>query len=402
MRIKPGPLAALVAALGIGAIGIGAAAATAPAAWAGPTSSAADAGPQNHHNPTPLPRVKPSAVPNRTASTGLRGPKAAAQASSLTIRRTFQGPVRLRRGSTAAAELSGIAYGGGTTYYAVGDNGATSIWQLDTTLNARSGRIGSALVSGGISAPSMGSDSEGIALAPDETAAWISDENDSSITQFSLLTGLMLSSVGVPSIYRPANVQGNFGLESLTYGADTLWTANEEALKSDGPLSTTAEGTWIRLQRFDGPDLTAASQYAYRTDPIAAMSPLTTAERSGVVDLLALPDGQVLALERELGGFVPHFRNRIYLVDFTGASDVSETPSLADGGFTPVTKTLLWQGVFGFANFEGITLGPRLNDGSYAVVLVSDDGQGQLGQRQSVISLKLRGLSTATAAAITA
>ncbi len=212
----------------------------------------------------------------------------------------------------------------------------------------------------------------------------------------------MLSSVSVPSIYRPANVQGNFGLESLTYGADALWTANEEALKSDGPLASTAAGSWVRIQRFDGPNLTAEDQYAYLTDPISAMSPFTSAERSGVVDLLALPGGQVLALERELGGFLPHFRNRIYLVDFTGATDVSEVPSLTDGGFTPVTKTLLWQGFFALANFEGITLGPHLDDGSYAVVLVSDDGQGQMGQRQSVISLKLRGLSMATAAATTA
>ena len=179
-------------------------------------------------------------------------------------------------------------------------------------------------------------------MGTDPTKAWVADENASTITQFSLLTGLMLSSVGVPSIYQPANVQGNFGLESLTYGAGTLWTANEEALKSDGPLSTTAAGTWVRIQRFGGPDLTGEPvRLPHRPD--RGDVPFTTAERSGVVDLVALPDGQVLALERELGGFLPHFRNRIYLVDFTGATDVTEVPSLIDGGFTPVTKTLLWQ-----------------------------------------------------------
>lgn len=391
MHIAAGRIGALAVGLGIGVLGMGAAAAwAAPAAWAdsnGSTGGATHAGPPDRRSPAARPRM--TRPPTQTAPTN---PKAAAQASSLTVRRSFQGPVRLRRGSTAAAELSGIAYGGGTTYYAVGDNGAPSIWQLDTTLNERSGRIRSALVSVDISVPSLGSDSEGIALGTDPTKAWVADENASTITQFSLLTGLMLSSVGVPSIYQPANVQGNFGLESLTYGAGTLWTANEEALKSDGPLSTTAAGTWVRIQRFGGPDLTAESQYAYRTDPIAAMSPFTTAERSGVVDLVALPDGQVLALERELGGFLPHFRNRIYLVDFTGATDVTEVPSLIDGGFTPVTKTLLWQGVFALANFEGISLGPQLNDGSYTLLLVSDNGQGQMGQRQSLLSLKLWGL----------
>lgn len=307
----------------------------------------------------------------------------------------------MRAGRTGAAELSGVAYGGDTTYYAVGDNGATSIWQLTAPLNSRNGRVKSATVSAGITAP-LGRDSEGIALGPDITKAWVSDEIASSITQFSLLTGMMLSSVGVPSIYRPANVQGNFGLESLSYGAGKLWTANEETLKTDGALSTTAAGSWVRLQRFGGTDPSPEVQYAYRTDPIAAMSPLTEAERSGVVDMLALPNGQVLTLERELGGFLPTFRSRIYLLDFAGATDVTTVPSLAAGGFTPVTKTRLWQGRFNFANFEGITLGPQLKDGSYSLVLVSDDGQGQLGQRQTLLSLRLKGMPAPAAGATTA
>lgn len=305
---------------------------------------------------------------------------------------TLQGPVRLRRGSTDAAELSGIAYSGGDTYYSVGDNGAATIWQLATALNTRTGRIKSAVVSGGISAPAMGRDSEGIALAPESTKAWVTDEIDSTITQFSLVTGLMLSSVAVPSIYRPANVQSNFGLESLAYGAGKLWTANEEALKPDGSVSTTAAGSWVRMQRFCGQDMNPEVQDAYRTDPIKAMSPLTTAERSGLVDMVALPDGRVLTLERELGGFFPTFRSRVYLVDFTGATDVSAVPSLADGGFTAVSKKLLWQGNFNFANFEGMTLGPQLKDGASALLLVSDDGQGQLGQRQTMLSLTLTGI----------
>ena len=327
---------------------------------------------------------------------------AAAQTSpSLKIRPSGQGPRILRSGQTGAAELSGIAYGGGTTYYAVGDNGDTAIWQLTAPLNVRTGRVKSATVSAGISAPALGRDSEGITLGPDTTKAWVSDEIASTITQFSLLTGLMLSSVGVPSIYRPANVQGNFGLESLSYGAGKLWAANEEALRTDGALSTTAAGSWVRIQRFGGTDPSPEVQYAYRTDPIAAMSPLTDAERSGVVDMLALPNGQVLTLERELGGFLPTFRNRIYLLDFTGATDVTAVPSLTETGFTPVTKTRLWQGRFNFANFEGITLGPQLKDGSYSVLLVSDDGQGQLGQRQTLLSLKLKGMSAPAAEATT-
>ncbi len=377
MRLNTNHAATLAVALGIGA----AIAAAAPAAWADDTQTGSGRTQSAQPAAATVKQNRPAAA---TAAAGA--------STSLKVSRSGQGPVRLRRGSTAAAELSGITYADGNSYYAVGDNGATSIWQVNASVNSRQGRITSAKVSGGISAPAMGRDSEGVTLTPERTGVWVSDEVASTITKFNLATGLMTGSVAVPAIYRPANVQGNFGLESLAYGAGKLWTGNEEALRTDGPLSTTTAGSWVRIQRFGGTDFTPEVQYAYRTDPIARMSPLTDAERSGLVDLVALPDGEVLSLERELGGFLPRFRSRIYLLDFSGATDVSDVASLNGGGFTPVAKTLLWQGFFQFANFEGVTLGPQLSNGSQSMVLVSDDGSGQLGQRQTLLSLKLKGL----------
>ena len=311
----------------------------------------------------------------------------------LTITRSGQSPFQLGSGSTGAAELSGIAFAGGTTYYGVGDNGDRSIWQIYTSLDTRTGRIRSSQVNGGITAPGMGSDSEGIAAGPDGNTVWISDEVASSITEFSLATGLKVGSVTVPDIYRPSNVQNNMGLESLSYGHGKLWTGNEEALKPDGALSTTSAGSWVRIQEFGSPDLTPGTQYAYRTDPISKMSPFITVERSGLVDLLALPNGDILSLERELGGYLPHFRARVYLLDFTGASDVTSVPSLSTGSFTPVVKSLLWQGNTGFSNFEGITLGPQLSNGSYTLLFVPDNGSGAMAQRQDSFSLVLSGLA---------
>lgn len=313
----------------------------------------------------------------------------------LTVTRSGQSPFKLSSSNTTAAQLSGIAYDGGTTYYSVGDNGDRTIWQLYTSLNTSTGRIRSSLVTSGISAPAMGSDSEGIALRPGRSTVWVSDETTSSISEFSLSTGAKVGEVDVPDIYRPANVQDNRGLESLTYGAETLWTANEEALKPDGSLSTTSAGSWVRIQQFTGPELSPAGQFGYLTDPISRMSPFVTVERSGLVELLVLPGGALLALERELGGIIPRFRSRVYLLDLTGATDVSTWASLADGGFTPVGKTLLWQGVFGFSNFEAMTLGPQLTNGSQSLLLISDDGAGELAQRQDAFSLIITGLTTA-------
>lgn len=334
--------------------------------------------------PASVPVPAPAAVATPTA-------KAAAQ-PRLWLLPTALFPTALRSGSTGAAELSGITYAGGADYYAVGDNGATTIWQVAAKIGAGLGWLWSGAVTGGINAPGMGRDSEGVALRPGRGSVWVSDEIDSTITEFSLSTGAAVGSVAVPDIYRPANVQGNFGLESLSYGAGELWTANEEALRSDGSLSTTKSGSWVRIQRFTGEDVTATTQYAYKTDRITGMSPFISVERSGLVDLLALPDGRVLSLEREVGGFFPHFRSRIYQVDFSGATDVSTLPSLADGGFTAVNKRLLWQGTFLSDNFEGMTLGPRLNNGGYTVLLVSDDGSGESAQRQDLFNFVLYGV----------
>lgn len=359
-------------------LGIGAAIAAAAPATAGPTTEASEgtdaAGP-----------VRP-AVHRVARATSAVTP-------SLAVTRSGQSPFALSSGGTTAAQLSGITYSGGTTYYSVGDNDDHTIWQLYTSLNTSTGRIRSSLVTSGIAAPELGSDSEGIALRPERATAWVSDETDSSISEFSLATGAKVGGVDVPDIYRPANVQSNRGLESLTYGSGTLWTANEEALKPDGSLSTTSAGSWVRIQQFTGSDLSPAGQFGYLTDPISRMSPFVTVERSGLVELLVLPGGALLALERELGGIIPRFRSRIYLLDLTGATDVSTWNSLADGGFTPVGKTLLWQGVFGFSNFEGMTLGPQLTNGSQSLLLISDNGSGELAQRQDVFSLIIRGVT---------
>jgi hypothetical protein len=166
--------------------------------------------------------------------------------------------------------------------------------------------------------------------------------------------------------------------EGITYRSTTnsVFVANEEALVSDGPLSTTTQGSWVRIQRFDAA-LAAAGQWAYRTDPISALSPTVPRERSGVVDILPWTASTLLVLEREFGGSsIPDFRSRLYGVDVTAASDVSALASLTGGGFTPLSKTLLWEGNFGTSNFEGMTFGPTLADGWTSLLLVSDNGGG--------------------------
>ena len=109
----------------------------------------------------------------------------------------------------------------------------------------------------------------------------------------------------------------------------------------------------------------------------------------GLAELLALPGGDLLALERE---FVAGrgFKIQLYRVsapEGSGVTDVSGWDSLAGKTWTPVRKTL----VFDFAragfppdNLEGMAFGPDLPDGSRTLVLVSDNNFELLEQTQLV------------------
>ena len=104
-----------------------------------------------------------------------------------------QGVVTLSSGATAAAELSGITYVGGSTYYAVGDNGASSIWEVTASIDTATGRLtGSPTVTGSIAAPGMGTDSEGIAYRSTTSSCFIADEVASCSAPSTIISPAMI------------------------------------------------------------------------------------------------------------------------------------------------------------------------------------------------------------------
>jgi hypothetical protein len=111
----------------------------------------------------------------------------------------------------------------------------------------------------------------------------------------------------------------------------------------------------------------------------------------GLSDLLALPGGDLLALEREFvegRGFVI----QIFRVSLAGATDVSGMETLAGQSWTPARKTLVYDFArSGFVpdNIEGMSFGPTLPDGSRTVVLVSDNNFNPLEKTQ-IVALRLR------------
>lgn len=288
--------------------------------------------------------------------------------------------------SSGAVKLSGLAHAGGSTFYAVGQ-GPASVFKVKIGIDPASGAIRWA----GIQSPALrlrdgaaatmgNANLEGIAV--DGSSLYTVNETGPQIGRYDLATGRRLAHATTdthPQLAVFAKSVSNRSWESLTRQPDgsAFWTANEEALTVDGPLATRARGTVVRLQKFDA-DLQPIGQWAYATDPIHGRSG-TQFDRSGVVDLAALDDGRLLVLERSTGS---GFRVQIYLVDFTGATDVSDAPfcdGLRGTAFTPVSKTRLFAKDFTSKDqvngyFVGMTLGPKFDDGSRSLILIADNG----------------------------
>lgn len=289
----------------------------------------------------------------------------------------------LPKGDTPARELGGITWDSGTRYYAVSDKLGT-VFPLTIELNPRDGTIGHASIEPGIALPGS-TDLEGVAYDRAHATVLVSDEVGPAIREYRVADGRLVRSIRVPAVYQ--NARTNLSLESLSLAPDrrSLWTANEETLVGDGPLSGAQAGSVVRLQRFDAERPTG--QWAYVTDPLFGdmLREGRDVESSGVSDVVALPGGGLLVLERAFGA--GGLRNRLYEVDFAGATDVAALPSLVGATYQPVHKRLLWEHQCADINYEGAALGPRLADGGYSLILISDDGHRQ---RQALYALVLR------------
>lgn len=186
----------------------------------------------------------------------------------------------------------------------------------------------------------------------------------------------------------------NYVFESAAYDSvhHRLWTINESTMLRDGKPATTQDphNNVLRLISFDWTNKCNASpvSYLYKMDMPTTMKRAMTYVM-GVSELCVLPDGKLLVLERE--AFIPHIKLgafcqcKLYVVD-----PYIETPYAFDKELEPgapyVTKHLLtsWRTKLGitkylWANYEGMCLGPKLENGDQVVVLVSDSQDGYAG-----------------------
>ena len=196
----------------------------------------------------------------------------------------------------------------------------------------------------------------------------------------------------------------NYNFESLAFDSvhQYLWTIPESTLRKDGQPATPQNGltNQLRLMRLDWGKMKEDSNkeayneqvsstkdsrymmtYAYQMD-----QPSTHKKADiyvmGVSELCALPDGRLLVLERE--AFIPKIKIgafckcKLYLINPLNSEEFSMKEKFSSD--TPFLKKRLlaeWKTGLSlskrsFANYEGMCLGPMLEDGFQVVILLSD------------------------------
>ncbi|MEL4895609.1 esterase-like activity of phytase family protein [Crocosphaera sp. Alani8] len=238
-------------------------------------------------------------------------------------------------------------------------------------------------------------DPEGISLSPRGTL-FISSEGvpkegiNPFIGEFDPVTGQIKKQIPLPERYLlptedtsdPRGVQENLGFEPLTISATStvkddpfrLFTATEASLTQD-TSPTPPANVPVRLLHYvispvGPPVIVAEHLYLLDEAPKGAIS-------NGLTELIALPtQGSWLSLERTFGVF--GFGAKLFQVVNSGASDTSTVISFQEGidRVKPLRKKLLLDLEnleIELDNLEGMTLGPRLADGSQTLFLISDD-----------------------------
>jgi hypothetical protein len=194
--------------------------------------------------------------------------------------------------------------------------------------------------------------------------------------------GRFVRALPVPEKFRASPVERgirrNLGFEGLAFSGDgaTLYVATENALLQDGPIATLAASSPSRIIAYD------YATGAVRAEYVVDVAPIPVAPRvsggfadNGVSEILWLGENRLLLMERS---FAQGFGNTIKLfeVDLRGATDVSGMDSIAGRQYVPAAKRLVLDlATLGIRldNFEGMTFGPRFDDGRRSLVLVSDD-----------------------------
>lgn len=196
----------------------------------------------------------------------------------------------------------------------------------------------------------------------------------------------------------------NYNFESLAFDSvrQYLWTIPESTLRKDGQPATPQNGlaNRLRLMRLNwgkmkedsnkeeySEQVSSKKDSRYMTTYAYQMDQPSTHKKAdiyvmGVSELCALPDGQLLVLERE--AFIPKIKIgafckcKLYQINplnsekFSMKENISSDTPFLKKRLLAEWKTGLSLSKRSFANYEGMCLGPKLEDGSQVIILLSD------------------------------
>jgi hypothetical protein len=307
------------------------------------------------------------------------------------------------------------------------NTGAISNFKLlDTIVFTKNGQnfngLNPTLLNGNSSILGLSFDPEGFAVAPNGNF-YVSDEYGPSVYEFSSTGSFLRAFTNPNNIISTAGSTPNFtdgrptitsgrqdnrGFEGLTLSPDgkKLFTMLQDPLVNEGANNDGRRSRNLRIVEYDTATGQSTAQYIYQLEALAdinARIPGTADDFAataqgrniGISAITALNDREFLVLERDNRGIGvddptgsrPVGSKRVYKIDLTGATDVSGISlagtNILPAGVIPVNKSsnpfldiaaaLQAAGKPIPEKFEGLAIGPKLADGSYAILVGTDN-----------------------------
>lgn len=302
--------------------------------------------------------------------------------------------------------ISGIDRAPDGSYWAIsdergGERGTPRFYSLDIAFDANSFKSVSirkmVYIKGpdgnNLSSTSRTADPEGIRLAPNGNLYISSEGNFAAgnglyqpFVREHKVDGSWVRSFEIPAAFNyvdnsKSGARSNKLFEALALTPKgTLFTANEDALIEDGPLTTLQAGSVVRVLKLDPATGKAGAQYAYSLPriPVDKAANGEFAPDNGLPELLAVSDTEFIAIERAYADGVGNTIRIVLASIEPGTTEVQGLKSLVGASYTPMKKQLLlelpisYQGIK-IDNIEGASWGPRLANGHRSLVLVADN-----------------------------
>ena len=291
---------------------------------------------------------------------------------------------------------SGIAPMGGDVYAMVSDKSdSTLLFNVRLYVSRQTGELLQAEYLGGSGrTDGRGLDNEAVVRVTDSTVV-VASEGMCRLKGYAVDTDRAVTQDAALWEWSAAKDKfwPNYAFESLAFDSvrGRLWTISESTMRPDGKPATTQDPhqNVLRLLSFDwNSRSTQPVAFLYRMDMPTTMK-LADTYTMGVSELCALPDGSLLVLERE--AFVPKMKLgafcqcKLFVVDPSVAKPY-DFDKAVEAGAPFVEKRLLakWTTKLSllnqsWANYEGMCLGPALDNGDLVLILVSDSQDGYAG-----------------------